>query len=71
MKNENGLNQLNNNLRNHKSFRLFYKNELFAKFDYNNELKRYQSDIGYLTMEKVYEIANNMEQDRKIVWIGD
>lgn len=69
MKNYNGLNQSNNNLQEHRPFGLFYKRELFAKFEYDEELKRYQSDYGYLTVEKVYELANDMEQDRKIKWI--
>lgn len=60
----------NENLKNLKnSFNLYRKEELFARFEYDSELKRYQSDYGYLTPKKVYEIANNMEKDRKIEWI--
>ena len=69
MKNYNGLNQSNKSLQEHRPFELFHKGNLFAKFEYDGELKRYQSDCGYLTVEKVYELANNMEQERKIIWI--
>ena len=68
MKNENGYNQLNN-LKEHKPFNLYYKSEYFDKFKYDNELKRYQSDIGYLTIEAVYKILNDNQETRKIEWI--
>lgn len=60
----------NENLKNlKKKFNLYDNEELFATFEYDNELKRYQSDYGYLTIEKVYELANGKEKDKKIIWI--
>lgn len=56
-----------NNLK--KSFKLYHKGELFATFIFDTELERYQSDIGYLTIEDVYKISNGMDKDRKIIWI--
>ena len=67
MQKENGY-SLSNNLKNHKSFNLFYKEKYFATFEYDKELQRYQSDIGYLTMEDVYKISNSKDKERKIVW---
>lgn len=63
MNNKKNLNSLK------KSFNLYHNGEFFAKFEYDKELKRYQSDCGYLTVEKVYELANDMEEERKIKWI--
>lgn len=71
MKKENGLNQLNNELQNHRSFNLFYKNEFFARYDYDYELKRYQSWCGYLTTEAVFQIIKDTTETRKIIWLGD
>lgn len=68
MKNENGYNQLNN-LKEHKPFNLYHEGEFFDKFEYDDELKRYQSDSGYLTIEAVYKIFNNKKETRKIEWI--
>lgn len=68
MKNENGYNQLNN-LKEHIPFNLYHKEEYFDKFEYDDELKRYQSDSGYLTIEAVYKILNDNQEIRKIEWI--
>ena len=68
MKNESGYNQLNN-LKEHKPFNLYYKGEFFDKFEYDDELKRYQSNYGYLSIEKVYQLDKGLEKDRKIEWI--
>ena len=68
MKNESGYNQLNN-LKEHKPFNLYYKGEYFATFEYDDELKRYQSAYGYLSIEKVYQLDKGLEKDRKIEWI--
>lgn len=51
------------------NFNLYYKNEYFDKFEYDKELKRYQSDYGYLSIEKVYQLDKGLEKDRKIEWI--
>ena len=50
------------------SFKLFYKSELFDTFEYDEELDRYQSSIGFLTIKKVFEINKGLEKDLKIVW---
>ena len=68
MKNENGYNLLNN-LKEHIPFNLYYGGEYFDKFEYDDELKRYQSDSGYLTIEAVYKILNDNRETRKIEWI--
>ena len=68
MKNENGLNQLNNNLKDHKTFSIYDNDGLFVKYEYDNELKRYQSLYGYLTIEEVYTIARDKEEIRYIIW---
>lgn len=68
MKNENGYNLLNN-LKEHISFNLYYEGEYFDKFEYDDELKRYQSNSGYLTIEAVYQIINDNQETRKIEWI--
>ena len=68
MKNENGLILLNNNIKEHKAFDLFYNDAIFARYEYDNELKRYQSYVGYLDIEDVYEIAKNKNDTRRIVW---
>lgn len=67
-KNLNGLNQLNENLKNHVSFSLYDNDGLFAKYDYDNELKRYQSDWGYLTSQDVYKIMKDETDERYILW---
>lgn len=60
----------NKDLKNLKNkFNLYDKEGFFATFEYDRELKRYQSDYGYLTIEKVYELANGKERDKKIIWI--
>ena len=43
--------------------------EYFANYKYDDELKRYQSDCGYLTLEAVYQILNDNKETRKIEWI--
>ena len=68
MKNESGC-SLSNNLKEHKPFNLYHKGEYFAKFEYDEELKRYQSDYGYLSIEKVYQLDKDLERDRKIQWV--
>lgn len=65
----NTLNLLNNNLKEHKSFELWDRTGIFNRFDYDEELKRYQSDFGYLTMQGVVEISKDEEDERYIVWI--
>lgn len=65
----NGVNQLNNNLKLHKPFEMYDNEGVFAKFYYDEELKRYQSDFGYLTMQGVIEITKDEEDERYIVWI--
>lgn len=58
------------NLKNGKNkFNLYYKSEFFDKFEYDDELKRYQSDSGYLSIEKVYQLNKELEKSRKIEWI--
>lgn len=69
MKNEQNLKILKENLEQYKSFRLYYKNEFFDIFTYDKENKRYQSNSGYLTIQKMYEILRGLELDRKIVWV--
>lgn len=70
MKNENGLNQLNNNIAEHKSFNLCDNDGIFAKFDYDEKLKRYQSDYGWLSMEKAFELSRGKDRVRRWVeWI--
>lgn len=49
-------------------FRLYYKEKFFAVFEYDEELERYQSKIGFLTIQKVFEINKGLERDRKIIW---
>lgn len=70
MKNEDGLNQLSK-VQKHMPFNLFYENEFFARFDYDEELKRYQSKYCYLTIEAVCLIMKDITEKRKIIWIGD
>lgn len=58
------------NLKNGKNkFNLYYKSEYFATFEYDKELQRYQSDSGYLSIEKVYQLNKELEKSRKIEWI--
>lgn len=68
MNNNANLKNLSECLRENKSFKLYYKNEFFAEFSYDREKNRYQSDYGYLSTKKVYEIAKGLELDRKIIW---
>lgn len=68
MKTEENLKILRENLEQHKPFNLFYKGELFDSFYYSEESKRYQSNSGYLSISKVYEIAKGLELNRKINW---
>lgn len=68
MKKEHGLNLLNNNLQEHKSFSLYDNNGLFARFEYNDILKRYQSDYGYLTIDSVIKITKDEKDERFIIW---
>lgn len=69
MKNEQNLKILKENLEQHKNLKLYYKNEFFDSFTYDKENKKYQSNSGYLTIQKVYEISKGLELDRKIVWV--
>ena len=71
MMKSNGLNQLNKNLQEHKTFSIYDNDGLFAEYVYDNELKRYQSDYGYLTIQAVYEISRNETDNRYVVWEGD
>lgn len=50
-------------------FNLYYKGEYFTTFEYDAELKRYQSEYGYLSIEKVYQLDKDLEKDRKIQWM--
>ena len=68
MKNEQNLKILRENLEQHKPFKLYYENVLFDNFIYNEENKRYQSNSGYLSISKIYEIARGLELNRKIIW---
>ena len=68
MMKSNGLNQLNKNLEQHTPFELYDKDGFFARFEYDVELNRYQSDYGYLTLQGVYEISKDETDDRFIVW---
>ena len=65
----NTLNLLNNNLKEHKSFELWDSKSMFAKFDYDEELKRYQCNCGYLTLPGVVQISKDETDERYIVWI--
>lgn len=67
-KNLSGLNQLNNNLERHTSFGLYDNDGLFAKFIYDYDLKRYQSDYGYLTSQDVYQIMKDDDDERYVIW---
>lgn len=69
MKNENGLNLLSEHLEQHKPFKLFDKDEYFADFNYDENLKRYQSEFGYLTIQDVYEIVIDKDDNRNIMWV--
>lgn len=71
MKNYNGWNQLNKYIQEHNSFNLYYKNEFFAKFDYDEKTKKYQSAYGWLSLKKTFELAKDLEQNRKIEWIDN
>lgn len=68
MKKENGLSQLSNNLKEHKNFKLYNNDGLFAEFKYDEQLKRYQSEWGYLTIEGVFEIIRDLEDERYVIW---
>lgn len=69
MKNENGQNQLNKNLKEHRPFDVYEKDgSYFEEYKYDEELKRYQSEYGYLTIEGVIQIAKDKEDIREIVW---
>lgn len=50
------------------NFKLFYKGDLFDIFEYDEELERYQSSIGFITIKKIFEINKGLEKDLKIVW---
>ena len=71
MKKELGQNLLNKNLQEHKTFSIYDSKGLFAKYVYDNELKRYQSDYGYLTIDGVIEIYKDEIDERYIVWKGE
>ena len=68
MKNENGQSLLNENLKLHKPFSLYDNDGLFAEYVYDNELKKYQSDWGYLTIEGVIQIVKDNDDERYIIW---
>ena len=68
MKNESGSNLLNENLKQHKPFKLFYKGEYWADFDYDEEKKVYQSNYGYLTVEGIYKIIKDEDDERNILF---
>lgn len=70
MKNESGLNLLSDRLKKRVSFSLYDNDGLFAKYVYDENLNRYQSDYGYLTLQGVYEISKDETDDRYIVWEG-
>lgn len=65
----NTLSLLNKNLKEHKSFEIWDSKSLFARFNYNEEMKRYQSSYGFLTMQGVLYIAKDEEDERYIVWL--
>ena len=67
-KNLSGLNQLNDNLEKHISFSLYDYDGLFAKYIYDDELKRYQSEYGYLPTQDVYKIMKDNNDERYILW---
>lgn len=67
-KNLSGLNQLSKNLEKHKSFSLYDNDGLFAKYIYDYELKRYQSEWGYLTAQDIYKIMKDETDERYIIW---
>lgn len=67
----NGLNQLNKKLQEHKTFSVYDNDGLFAKYIYDEELKRYQSDYGYLTVQDAYKISRDEEDERYLVWEGE
>ena len=71
MKNENGLNQLNENVKEHKPFKFFWRGEYFATFEYDDGLKRYQSPVGWLSVEEVFEFGKGVDKDRTIKWIDN
>lgn len=68
MKNEHGLNLLNENIKQHKPFKLLYKDEYWADFDYDEERKVYQSNYGYLTIEGIMQIVKDKDDERNIVF---
>lgn len=62
------LEDIKRNLDQHKPFGLYYENEFFDSFKYDERNRRYQSNSGYLSISKVYEIAKGIELERKIIW---
>jgi len=68
MKNDDGQNLLSKNLQQHKPFSIYDNDGLFARYEYDDELKRYQSKCGYLTIEGVLKIAKDETDERKIIW---
>lgn len=53
-----------------KSFNLYHKNEFFARFDFDEETNRYQSNYGYLSPKKVFEISKGKDEiGRRIEWL--
>lgn len=68
MKNESGQSLLNENLKQHKSFGLYDKDGLFAEFEYDENLKRYQSDYGYLTIQDLIKIEKDNDDERYFIW---
>ena len=61
----------NENLKNLKNrFNLHDEEGIFATFEYDEELKRYQSDYGWLSLEKVFELSKGKDRaGRWIEWI--
>ena len=64
-----GVNLLNNNLKEHKSFEMYDSEGIFARFDYSEELKRYQSKYGYLTIQSIIQISKDESDERYIRFI--
>lgn len=71
MMKSNGLNLLNKCLKEHRAFNLYDSNGLFARYEYDDKIGRYQSDFGYLTLNGVYEISKDQTDDRYIKFEGE
>lgn len=60
----NTLNLLNENLKQHKPFKLYDEDGYITDFVYDEEEKRYQCGFGYLTMQGVVEISKDETDTR-------